>query len=321
MAKRKRRKAGEPESYILKALPGACRDEAAAVQFLEAQRWRGKPKCPHCEGENVYQMRDRRTGERGKRFLWRCRECGRQFTVRIGTVFEDSRIPLRHWCFAFWAACASKKGVSALQISRQCSLSYKSALFMMHRIRWAMSDDADAPRLGGTVEADETYIGGKPPKDPRKRKARYETGRSRDKVPVMAMVSRHGRARAEVMQRTTADELLDKIKKNVHYAAHMMTDDFPGYSRLAWSYGSSHETVRHSAGEYSRGNAHTNTAECFFSLVKRGIYGIFHSVSRLHLHRYMAEFCFRWDTRFMNDGRRVAELVRRAQGKRLVYRG
>lgn len=129
------------KSEVVAAFPFACHDERTAVEFMERQRWGDSPACPRCGDMDVYQLRDRTTGERGKRFLWDCRGCRRQFTVRIGTVFEDSRIPLKRWCFAFWSACSSKKGVSALQIKRETGLSYKSALFLMHRIRWAMAPD------------------------------------------------------------------------------------------------------------------------------------------------------------------------------------
>src|SRR5436190_15393410 len=148
------------KSNLIAQLPEACRDERAAVEFIERQRWGTEPYCPRCGALDAVQMRGR-DGERNTRFLWLCRACKRQFTVRIGTVFEDSRIPLKYWCFAFWAACASKKGVSALQIKRQTGVSYKSALFLMHRIRYAMTPDR-SPRLDGTVEVDETYVGGKP---------------------------------------------------------------------------------------------------------------------------------------------------------------
>lgn len=163
MEKRNPGKVGLNKSQIVKELPAACGDEAAAVEFIERRRWSDTPCCPHCGSIGVYQMCRRETGERNKRYLWRCRDCNKQYTVRIGTVFEDSRIPLRHWCYAFWAACDSKKGVSATQIRRQTGLSYKSALFMMHRIRWAMAaDHRPAPKLSGTVEADEAIVGGKP---------------------------------------------------------------------------------------------------------------------------------------------------------------
>lgn len=139
-------KVAQDKSKIVAEIPAACSDEATAVEFMEKVRWGGEPFCPHCGtvGE-CRQMKDRTTGERSKRFLWRCMACRKQFTVRVGTVFEDSRIPLRHWCYAFWAACASKKGVSALQIKRMTGLSYKSALFMMHRIRFAMADPSARP--------------------------------------------------------------------------------------------------------------------------------------------------------------------------------
>src|SRR5205809_1885367 len=144
-----------------KELPRACSDEPAAVEFLERQRWGSDPYCPLCESRRVHQLKDRKTGERSKRFLWFCEICQRQFTVRIGTVLEDSRIALRHWCYAFWAACASKKGVSALQIRRQTQISYKSALFMMHRIRFVMTPNTPQSPLSGKVEVDETYVGGR----------------------------------------------------------------------------------------------------------------------------------------------------------------
>jgi len=140
-------KPSETKSEVVEALPGACTNEMAAVELLEKQRWDGKPRCPHCESESVVQLRDKRTGERNGRLLWWCRDCGKEFTVRVGTVFEDSRIPLRHWCYAFGAACASKKGVSAKQIQRQCQISYKSALFLMHRIRWAMAAPNEGSKL------------------------------------------------------------------------------------------------------------------------------------------------------------------------------
>jgi transposase-like protein len=156
------RKIGEAASPIIRQLPLACSNEQAAIEFFERMRWRECPACPRCGDTDVYQMQDRKTGERNSRFLWRCRGCRKQFTVRIGTVLEDSPIPLRYWAFAFWASCSSKKGASALQIQRQTGLSYKSALFMMHRIRLAMAPTSNGPKLDGTVEIDETYFGGKP---------------------------------------------------------------------------------------------------------------------------------------------------------------
>ncbi len=146
---------------IISRIPEACSDEAKAVEFMEWQRWCQEPVCPRCESDDVYQMKDRQTGEREKGFRWRCRACKRQYSVRTETVFEDSRIPLKYWCLAFWRACSSKKGISALQIKRETGLTYKSALFLMHRIRFAMADQPTG-ELGGDVEVDETYVGGWP---------------------------------------------------------------------------------------------------------------------------------------------------------------
>lgn len=212
------------KDQIVKNIPKACADENAAVRFLEAQRWGDSPTCPHCGSEHVYQMKGS-NGERNKRFLWVCKACTKQYTVRIGTVFEDSRIPLRHWCYAFWAACASKKGVSALQISRMTGVSYKSALFMMHRIRYAMTDDPATPApLTGIVEVDETYVGGKP-------KTKIE-GKRRlspvaNKTPVVAMVQRNGEVRAMVMPTVNAKNLGKAIAENVCTSARLMTAKRP----------------------------------------------------------------------------------------------
>jgi transposase-like protein len=167
--------------------PLACADEAEAVAFFEDARWGKDPACVHCGSLAVYQMRDR-AGARNARWLWRCKDCGRQFTVRVGTILEDSPIPLRHWAYAFWAACASKKGVSALQIQRQTGLTYKSALFMMHRVRWSMDGGGEpGGMLRGAVEVDETYVGGKPRhaagSNPRAKGRNPETGAAPPRRP------------------------------------------------------------------------------------------------------------------------------------------
>lgn len=318
-------KVAQGKSAIVKALPAACADELAAVEFMEAQRWGDTPACPRCGATDVYQMRGR-DGQRSKRYLWRCRDCAEQYTVRIGTVFEDSRIPLKHWCYAFWAACASKKGVSALQIKRQTGLSYKSALFMMHRIRYAMSDDVRGP-LDGIVEVDETYVGGKP----RGKQIRhagegwkvYKRGRARDflkrKTPVVAMVERGGRVRALVPTHVTAASLGQIIRENVAPTAHLMTDELNPYKKIGQEY-AAHDSVTHSRHEYARGNVTTNSVEGFFSLLKRGLIGTFHCVSRKHLHRYVGEFAFRYNQRKVDDGARTLAAIRGAEGKRLTYR-
>lgn len=166
MAKSKVQNRSTKNDPVIKDIPMACADETHAVLFLEKQRWGDTPCCPRCGSTNVYQMKDSKTDERQANFRWLCRDCKQakvkcQYSVRTGTVFEDSRVELRHWCFGFWRAATSKKGVSALEIHRQTGVSYKSALFMLHRIRFAMADSVEGP-LNGDVEVDETYVGGKP---------------------------------------------------------------------------------------------------------------------------------------------------------------
>jgi len=181
------------QSPVLEALRRAANDDTAAVEFLEARRWGDHPACPRCGSLDVYQMQDAKTGKRNADNRWRCRDCKRMYTVRTGTVFEESRLPLRVWCYALWKACSSKKGVSAKQIERECEISYKSALFVMHRIRAGVADLA-APKLSGTVEADETYVGGKP-------RNRRKGGQGKhDRTPVVGAVERGGDVRFRVME-------------------------------------------------------------------------------------------------------------------------
>ena len=302
---------------IVKQIPKACADEALAVEFLEKQRWGDSPACPHCGGIHVYQMKGR-DGERNKRFLWRCRDCTQQYTVRIGTVFEESRIALRHWCYAFWAACASKKGVSALQISRMTGVSYKSALFMMHRVRYAMTDDHSTPiPMKGTVEIDETYVGGKP-----RYKGKHnlkKCGRGTDKTPVVAIVQRGGNVRAQVVPKVNGRNLRAVIRENVDPSARVMTDESRLYNGLDKEY-ARHDSINHSAKQYADGDITTNTVEGFFSILKRGVIGTFHSVSKEHLHRYVGEFEYKYNTRKLTDGERLCLAIQKAEGKRLVYK-
>lgn len=300
---------------VIAALPAACSDEKAAVAFMEAQRWGDHPACPRCGDLDVYQMKDAKTGERQANFRWRCHGCKEQFTVRIGTVFEDSRIPLRHWCFAFWRSATSKKGVSALEIHRQTGLSYKSCLFMLHRIRFAM-DEQDVEPLKGTVEVDEVFIGGKP-----RRIQGIRRTIKREKAIVVGLKERGGRVRPRVIADVTAKTLKDAIESNVQRGSRIMTDDWGGYRGLRKD-GWEHESVRHSSPifEYARGDVTTNSIEGFFGILKRGLNGIYHSVSKKHLARYLAEFEFRHNYRELDDGQRTVAAIRAANNKRLTYK-
>ncbi len=229
---------------LVEDMPLACADENAAVEFFEEQMWHGTPRCPHCQSTSVYKMMDTKTGGRSKRFLWRCHACQKQFTVRVGTVLEESRIPLRHWAYAFWRAASSKKGVAALEIKRHCQISYPSALFLMHRIRLAMTPTkAQTPMLTGVVEVDETYCGGKP----RPGTGPHRTGRGTSKQPVFGMVERGGSIRRRVIADISGKTLKAHMLENVDRSAVVMTDEFPVYKGVCKEF-AGHEVVKHKEG-------------------------------------------------------------------------
>ena len=313
---KKRDKHNLTKSEIIRAIPLACSDELAAVEFFEKQRWGDTPYCVSCGSVNVYKMVDAKTGDRNKRYLWRCRDCKQQYTVRIGTVYEESRIPLRHWAYAFWRACTSKKGISALEIKRHCQISYKSALFLMNRIRFAMAPDFSvAPKLTGTVEVDETYVGGKP-----RFKGTSKRGRGTSKTPVFAAVQRQGQIRRRVVADVTGKTLKAAMREVIDPQARLITDDYIAYQGVGLEYAGGHESVCHSTKEYVRGDVHTNTAESSFAVMKRGLMGIYHSVSKEYLHRHLWQFDFIWNHRKLNDGERTVLAIQAAEGKRLMYR-
>lgn len=296
------------------ALSPHLRSPEAAVEYLERLRWPNGPVCPHCgESERkAYQLNVRGT----RRKIWKCAVCRKQFTVSVGTIFEDSKITLDKWLLAIHLLCSSKKGMSALQIQRMLRLkSYKSAWHMCHRIRWALAEPAFARLLGGTVEADETYIGGKAKN--KKRGAAKKQGRPKDKFPVMVLVERGGEARATHVANVGADELKGVIRKQVDRSARIMTDAFASYTGLALDF-ESHQAVDHYR-EWARGDAHTNTAENYFAILKRGITGSYHYVSEAHLHRYLSEFDFRWNSRHLTDSERTRLALAKTEGKRLMY--
>jgi transposase-like protein len=306
------------KSEIVKTLPIACSDELAAVEFLEQRLWKGESHCFHCGSINVYKMIDAKTGLRNKRYRWRCHDCHQQFTVRQGTVFEESRLPLRHWCYAFWRAATSKKGVAALEIMRDCQISYKSALFLMHRIRFAMAPvpGSTSKKFKGEVEIDETYIGGKP----RPGTGKHMRGRGTRKAPVLGIVERGGDIHRRVIADVSAKTLQGAVREMVHTGARLYTDENPSYKGLEPIYWKGHHTINHGRKEYARGIINTNTIESSFAIIKRGLIGIHHAVSKKHLHRYLAHYDFLWNTRKMNDGERTVAAIESADGKRLMYR-
>lgn len=300
---------------VLEDLPLACADEVAAVEFMEAQRWGDQAACPCCGSVSVYQMRNSKTGERQANFRWRCHDCKTQYTVRKGTVFEDSRIELRHWCFAFWRASTSKKGVSALEIHRQTGLSYKSSLFMLNRIRFAMAGSAPDP-LSGDVEVDECYVGGKP----RNKGPHNKRGHGTKKQPVFAMVERGGSVKSLPVTNITARKVKEILCGNVDKSSRILTDESSMYIGVGKEFAGGHETVNHGRREYVRDDVHNNTVEGYFSIVKRSLHGIYHAVSKEHLHRYLSECEFRYNHRALEDGERVQAAIRASVGKRLMHK-
>jgi transposase-like protein len=314
------------KSPIIQQLPVACADEAAAAEFFEAKRWPHGVACPHCGViGGSYKMTDRKTGLRNSRFLWRCRDCSKQFTVRTGTILEESLVPLRKWARVYWESASAKNGVSALEMSRKIEVSYKTALFMMHRIRHAMSDGTEPqPKLTGTLEADETFIGGRVrlPNMMRNMKgvsAGMKAGLDK-KVPVMAILQRGGTVRTRVLPKVNSENVLAMIREHADPSANLHTDSAV-YYHWAGKPVKKHRIVNHSIGEYVHRHlpdVHTNTVESFFSRVKRSLNGTFHAVSKEHLHRYCDHWAFLHNTRGMTDGERTVELIRKAQGKRLT---
>lgn len=287
------------------------RDEDEARALLERLRWPNGPACPRCGGADPYRLTPKVGSKRpGRKGLLKCRACRKQFTVTVGTIFEDSHIPIVTWLTAFHLVCSSKKGISAHQLHRMLGVTYKSAWFMAHRIRYAMTQEPLASKLDGIVEVDETYVGGK------SRGRGYDSARER-KIPVMALLERGGRVKAMVP--VSGQNLKQHVRDHVAPTAHVMTDEQKGYRGLSKEF-AAHSTVNHSAKEYARGDVTINSVESFFSLLKRGVVGTFHHVSKQHLHRYVDEFVFRYDARKVSDRERTVLAVKAAEGKRLMLK-
>ncbi|MFA4901822.1 MAG: IS1595 family transposase [Desulfobaccales bacterium] len=287
-------------------------DEAEARRHLEKLRWSHGPVCPHCgETEKITKLK----GKSHRPGLHQCNGCRQHFTVTVGTLFEDSHIPLHKWMLAFHLMTASKKGISSCQLSRMLDITYKSAWFMSHRIREAMKPTSiDMFGTNGPVEADETFIGKKPGMKKRRGYAH--------KNAVFALVERNGGVRSFHVPNVTADTLKPILKEHVSDNAHLITDDAGQYRHMSEEF-AIHEVIAHSNSEYVRGNVHTNTIEGFFSIFKRGIYGVYQHVSVAHLHRYTAEFDFRYNYREklgFDDSMRATKALKGIAGKRLTYR-
>lgn len=290
-------------------------DENAARAHLEAVRWPNGPVCPHCGSQHVTRLH----GKSHRPGLIHCNSCEKPFTVTVGSVMERSKIPLAKWVLGFHLMAASKKGVSSHQLHRMLGITYKSAWFLAMRIREAMglapeSNDEPMGGEGKKIESDETFVGGK--------KKNVHKGKPEPKKrPVVALVERGGKLKAKHVPNVDSKNIREVLAK-VDRKTHLMTDDSLVYYHLGKEF-AKHDAVNHSAEEYVRGDAHVNTAESFFALVKRGVYGTFHAVSEKHLQRYIDEAAFKWNNRIalkIDDTTRARNAIKGAAGKRLMYR-
>ena len=305
-------------------LTAVCSDEAKAIDLFESLRWPDGPACPHCgnpkidDPKRIYVLEGVKDKKgRVRHGLKKCGNCRHQFTARVGTIFEDSHIPIGKWLIAVYQMCSSKKGISASQLQRQLGLSYKSSWFMCHRIRLAMEQEPMASLLGGDggiVEIDETYVGGKVQNNKHKNK----TAAAGKKIAVLTLVDRDGDARTFPVPNTKKVTLQTIARPHIDGSANIVTDENLAYSGIGKHF-KSHHSVDHSKTFVRSVILHTNFAESYHSLLKRGIVGAFHHVSEHHLPRYLREFEFRWNRRKATDGERFADAILGSEGKRLRY--
>jgi transposase-like protein len=303
-----------PEELNLVTLAQQYSDEDKARALLESLRWPNGPICPHCKHNEVYKLTPKPISKTpGRKGLYCCAACRKQFTVLVNTVFSDSHISISKWLMALFILCSSKKSISAHQLHRMLGVTYKTAWFMAHRIRFAMGTDAGR-KLTGTVEVDETYVGGV---------GDAKTKLSR-KTPVIALIERGGQMRTRVVSNVTQKNLRKAITECVEKEATLNTDESPVYLNQFKDF-ARHDVVNHRRVEYIRRNpdgttSGVNHCESFFSLLKRGVQGAWHHVSREHLPKYAGEFEFRWNTRHDTDGERMVKSVGTIEGKRLTYK-
>lgn len=285
-------------------------DPQRSIAFVVAMRWPHGPVCPRCQSQEYNFLKTRS--------IWECKGCKKQYSVKVGTIFEDSAIKLDKWICAMWMIVNAKNGISSYEIARSLGVTQKTAWFMMHRIRLVLQNGSMDRKLKGEVEADETYIGGKARNmhEGKQAKALKADGYFR-KAVVMGMLERDGEVRTKVLNVASAKVLAREIRANVEPGSTLYTDQLASYTRVGQEY--AHHVINH-AQEYVRGNVHTNSIENFWSLLKRGIKGTYVSVEPFHLFRYLDEQSFRFNTRKSNDQGRFMEAMASIMGKRVQYK-
>ena len=299
-------------------------DEAAAFAYVEAELWPNGPVCPHCGGVDRISAIKPNPEKKVRIGLKFCGQCRKQFTVRVGTIFEDSHLPMTKWLQAIFLMCSSKKGVSSHQLMRTLETTYKTAWFLTHRIREAMRSGALAPfgQNGGIVEVDETFIA----RDPNVPALKDKQHSIHNMRKVLSLIDREtGAARSFVIKDLRTATIAPILDANISREAWLMTDEAHRYTMLGWNF-AAHSTVNHARGEYVAKNdirIHTNTIEGFYSIFKRGMRGVYQHCSNKHLHRYVAEFDFRYSNRVavgVDDQTRANIALMGVVGKRLTYR-
>lgn len=293
----------------LKELVSRLSDEDVCRKHMEKMRWGAEPFCPHCSSTKPYRLKNGKT--------LRCSNptCRKNFTVTVGTVFENSKIKLSSWMAAMYLLTAHKKGISSLQLSRDIGVTQKTAWFMLHRLRLIMVDPNPKP-LQNIVEVDETYVGGKMGKMNRAKRKRHQELGNYNKVAVMGLIERDGQARMQVIG---DNNFKDIIRRNVGEDAILITDSHQGYTGLDEEYQNGHYTVNHSQMQFRQGIACTNTIEGFFSFLKRSYIGCYHYMSPKHLQLYCIETCYRYNTRKIKDADRFTMTLQNVEG-RLKYK-
>jgi transposase-like protein len=285
-------------------------DKETCVEYLTNIRWNGHVICAHCNHDKVYELK-------GKNKRFKCASCRKQFSATKGTIFENSPITLQKWFIAIYLMTSHKKGISSMQLAKDLGVCQKTAWFMLQRIRFAV--ETKSFEMTSNVECDETYIGGKNKNRHASKRVANSQGRSvKDKTPVFGLVERNGRVVAMKVTNTTKGIIQPIIENNVVKGANIFTDEWKAYKGLNKNF--SHSVVKHGQGEYVVENAHTNTIEGFWSLLKRGIIGIYHQVSSKHLDKYVDEFEFRYNTRQMSEFERVENMLSLGTQKRLTYK-